>query len=64
MTRCIRCGVPSPNDPDAASNGGISQTHLEGESYCMVCVDYIREHPEEREDLPPEALKRIVWGVQ
>jgi hypothetical protein len=52
MTRCKRCGVPSPDDPDSAVDGGVSQRQLESGYYCMACMSYIREHPSELDDLP------------
>jgi DNA gyrase inhibitor GyrI len=60
VTRCKRCGVPSPDDPDSAADGGVSQREIEGGHYCLACISYIREHPAELEDLPVQWVKMFV----
>jgi hypothetical protein len=60
MTRCQRCGIPSPDDPDSAADGGISQREIGDEHYCLVCMSYIREHPGELNDLPVQWVEMFV----
>jgi len=60
MAECSRCGVPDPEDPRAAKNGGV-QLQATGQGIlCVVCVDVLQERGTTTRDVDQAGLETFV----
>jgi len=60
MAECERCGVPSPSDPRAADDGGITLQATNDGILCLVCVDVLQERGETTRSVDQTGLEEFV----
>jgi hypothetical protein len=60
MAECERCGVPSPADPRAAADGGITLQKTSEGILCLVCVDVLQERGETTRSVDQAGLEESV----